>query len=86
MFRMVITRAAVLSVVALTACTGSSYDKIRGDAEPWTQAHGECRRAAEAVPQTPLRQITMRHAYEECMRERGWERGEQIPHRAYRRI
>lgn len=91
MFRAVIAPAAIASVLALTACAGSGaesgYDKSRADAESWPAAHSECLRAAEAVQQTPLRQITMRHTYEECLRARGWERAERlgIPHRAYRR-
>jgi hypothetical protein len=91
MLRTIIAPAAVACLLALTACANSGagwgYDKSRADAEPWSAAHGECLRAAQAVPAQPLRQITARHTYDECLRARGWERDERIgiPHRAYRR-
>jgi hypothetical protein len=83
--------AARLSIAGLAAalggCAPSAYDKTRADAESWEAAKSHCTAAAGETPPGPLRQITMRHAFDECLKSRGWERNEitGVPHRHYRR-
>jgi len=85
-------RAAVLipaavCAVALAACAPSAYDRTRADSESWESAKAQCTAAAATAPPSPLRHITMRHMFDECLRARGWERSivTSIPHRHYRR-
>ncbi len=82
------TRLAIAGLAAaLGGCAPSAYDKTRADAESWETVKSQCTAAAAEAPPSPLRHITMRHLFDECLKARGWERNEMtgIPHRHYRR-